>query len=220
MFEGNADRTSDNEPPVRVWKLGSILNSFFIGCIPQIMLIAFDHYRKVTDWGFEDVNQDNNGLLKSSNANIIFSIVTLSLYLFLTIIFFSWNILFQYNGLLCTLCKTICRPFPNPCSHPIPEESDSSTVNKEENQERDDELSSNPTPEESDPSTVNNEDNQARDDELSSNPKPDESDATPVNNQENIERDKELSANHLTSENQYEETARDEGHIEVTFLSH
>ena len=43
-------------------------------------------------------------------------------------------------------------------------------MNKEENQERDDELSSNPTPEESDPSTVNNEDNQAREDELSSNP--------------------------------------------------
>ena len=31
MFEGNPDRAGDNQPPVRVWKLGSILNSFFIG---------------------------------------------------------------------------------------------------------------------------------------------------------------------------------------------
>ena len=31
MFEGNPDQTDDNQPPVRVWKLGSILNSFFIG---------------------------------------------------------------------------------------------------------------------------------------------------------------------------------------------
>ena len=220
MFEGDPDQTDDNQPPVRVWKLGSILNSFFIGCIPQVMLIAFDHYRKVPDWDFEDEVQDNNALLKSPTANIIFSIATLALYLCITIIFFSWNILFQDNGLLCTLCKTICRPFPNPCSHPIPEESESSTVNKEENQERDDELSSNPTPEESDPSTVNNEDKQARDDELSTNSKPDELDTTPVNNEENLEKDEELSTNDLTSENQNEETARDEGHIEVSFLFH
>ena len=85
MFEGNPDRNVDNRPPIRVWKLGSILNSFFMGCIPQIMLIIFDHYRKVPDWDFEI--GDNNALLKSPNGNFIFSITTLALYLCLTIIF-------------------------------------------------------------------------------------------------------------------------------------
>ena len=33
MFEGNPDQGDVNQPPVRVWKLGSILNSFFMGCI-------------------------------------------------------------------------------------------------------------------------------------------------------------------------------------------
>ena len=41
-----------------------------------------------------------------------------------------------------------------------------------------------------------------------------------MNNKENLERDEELSANDSTSESQYEGTARDEAHIEVSFLSH
>ena len=147
MFEGNPDRNGHNEPPVRVWKLGSILNSIFMGCIPQIMLIAFDHYRKVPDWNFETSLQDNNALLKSPTGNFIFSITTLALYLCLTTIFFSWNILFKNDGLLCTLCKTLCRPFSNPCSSPIPEESDPSTVNDDEEEENDHEPSmENPSP--------------------------------------------------------------------------
>ena len=38
MFEGNPEERDDNAPPVRVWKLGSIVNSVFIGCLPQILL--------------------------------------------------------------------------------------------------------------------------------------------------------------------------------------
>ena len=111
MFEGNPDQIDDNQPPVRV---GSILNSFFIGCIPQIMLIAFDHYRKVPDFEFESDFQSSNALLKYRNGNTIFSIATLALYLCLTTLFFAWDKLFKDDGLLCTLCKT-CRSFPYPC---------------------------------------------------------------------------------------------------------
>ena len=140
MFEGDPDQNGDNRPPVKVWKLGSILNSFFMGCIPQIMLIALDHYRKVPDWDFEDLEglgQDNNALLKYSNGNTIFSIATLSLYLCLTTIFFGWDKLFKDDGILCTFCKIICRRFRNPCSSPSSEASDKSTVNNEEIPQKD-----------------------------------------------------------------------------------
>ena len=47
MFEGNPDQQDDNEPPVRVWKLGSVVNSVYIGCLPQILLVTMDIYRQV-----------------------------------------------------------------------------------------------------------------------------------------------------------------------------
>ena len=114
MFEGNLDQSGDDRLPIRIWKLGSILNSFYMGCIPQIMLVAFDHYRKVPDFEFESDFQSSNALLKYRNGNTIFSIATLALYLCLTTLFFAWDKLFKDDGLLCTLCKT-CRSFPYPC---------------------------------------------------------------------------------------------------------
>ena len=40
MFDCNPDPSGDNQSTVLFWKLGSISNTIFIGCIPQIMLIA------------------------------------------------------------------------------------------------------------------------------------------------------------------------------------
>ena len=103
-----------------------------MGCIPQIMLIAFDYHRKVPGWSFIGISQDSNALIKYPNGNIIFSISTLSVYLFLLTIFFGWDRLFKNDGFLCTLCKTICRPFPNPCSSSIPEELDPSITSNQD----------------------------------------------------------------------------------------
>ena len=103
-----------------------------MGCIPQIMLIALDYYRKVPDWNFEDWRQDNNALIRYPNGNTIFSIATFSLYLCLTTIFFAWDKVFQDNGILFTFYKIMCRLFPNPFSFPLSEESDQSTANNEE----------------------------------------------------------------------------------------
>ena len=98
MFKGNENRDPNdgNQPPIRVWKLGSILNSFFIGCLPQILLTILDHYKGVTSWDFEEVYdgipmQDNNALLKHPYGNTILSITTFLLYLILTTIFFAWD---------------------------------------------------------------------------------------------------------------------------------
>ena len=143
MFKGNQDQNDGNQPPIRVWKLGSILNSFFIGCLPQILLTISDHYKGVTSWDFEKMYgdipmQDNNALLKHPYGNTILSITTFLLYLTLTTIFFAWDELHKKDGLFCTICKAIRQPFSKCYSSPISKEPDSSTANKDENPERDD----------------------------------------------------------------------------------
>jgi len=93
MFEGNPGHIGDNQPPVRVWRLGSVLNSFFMGCLPQILLLVLDYFRRVccsNPWPFIG-NQENNALIKHEYGNLIFSITTLFLYLCLTTIFFFWD---------------------------------------------------------------------------------------------------------------------------------
>ena len=44
MFEGNPDENSKNDQPIRVWKVGSILNSLFMGCLPQVLLVTMYYY--------------------------------------------------------------------------------------------------------------------------------------------------------------------------------
>ena len=102
MFEGNPDERDDNAPPVRVWKLGSIMNSVFIGCLPQILLIAMDQYRQVPTW-YRKTNvytRDSDGLIKHNYGNTIFAIASFLLYLFLTTMFFTWERKFKDNGCL------------------------------------------------------------------------------------------------------------------------
>ena len=151
MFEGNPDQSGSNQPPVRLWKMGSILNSIFMGCVPQTLLLVLDHYKGVPSWPFtreisvgkfvHNLAQDNNALLKYPYGNTIFAIATFSFYLFLMTIFFAWDKLFQDDGLICTLCKRICPPWRNPCSNPQSEEPNSSTGVDDENEKEDDEPS-------------------------------------------------------------------------------
>ena len=92
MFEGNSEEIGKKKEPIRVWKFGSILNSISLGCIPQILLLALDHYKRVPYWNFNgDRNHDTNALLKYPYGNTIFSISTFILYLCSTIIFFVWD---------------------------------------------------------------------------------------------------------------------------------
>ena len=89
MFEGNSEENRKTKEPIRVWKFGSILNSISLGCIPQLLLLTLDHYKRVPYWNFNgDSNHDTNALLKYPYGNTIFSVTTFILYLCLTIIFF------------------------------------------------------------------------------------------------------------------------------------
>ena len=142
MFENNPDQSGENQPPLRLWKLGSILNSVFMGCIPQALLIILDVYKGVPSWDFNAVNrsgvsiQDNNALLRYPYGNIIFSIATLFFYLFLMTIFFGWEKIFKEDGLLCAFCKSMPKPCPSPCCNPQSKDSDPSTSNEEENRDQ------------------------------------------------------------------------------------
>ena len=140
MFEGNPDEKDDNAPPVRVWKLGSIVNSVFIGCLPQALLVAMDHYRKVPMWyrkADDDLFADSNALIRYYYGNNIFAIGSLLLYLILITIFFAWDKIFKDDGCLSKLCKTIfCSPCPYPCDKPKPEESGPAIVNNQEDPEQ------------------------------------------------------------------------------------
>ena len=146
MFEENPENRNDNEPLVRVWKLGSIVNSVSIGCLPQILLIAMEQYRQVPTW-YQKAEEnsgyysDSNALIKHPFGNTIFAIASFLLYLFLTIIFFSWNKLSRKDGCLCKLCKSICPPCPSPCNKQQSEESDPSIVDNPDDPKNGFELS-------------------------------------------------------------------------------
>ena len=143
MFEGNPDERDDNAPPVRVWKLGSIVNSVFIGCLPQALLVAMEQYRQIPTWYqlieviYSGGDFDSNALIKHPYGSTVFGICSLLLYLFLITIFFAWENIFKDDGCLCNLCKSIfCSPCPNPCHKPKPEESDPAIVNNQEDPEQ------------------------------------------------------------------------------------
>ena len=142
MFEGDPDRRDDNEPPVRVWKVGSIMNSVFIGCLPQILLVTFENYKGVPLWSqnaevskLEGYYYDSNALIRYPFGNTIFSITSFLLYLVLTTIFFAWERIFKDNGVLCKYCKSSCPPCLNTRSARQSEESDLSARNGKDDSE-------------------------------------------------------------------------------------
>ena len=110
MFEGNKDQNGDNNQPVQVWKLGSVFNCFFIGCLPQILLLISNHYRKISLWYEKDFHHpsENISYLSFPRDNNIIMIITLTVYPCLVIIFFLWDEIFDKSGCLCKLWKIVC----------------------------------------------------------------------------------------------------------------
>ena len=119
MFEG----CKENNQNIRIWKLGSILNAFFIGCLPQLVLLVMDNYRSVTKWDFmslalqpEAIIENNDALFKSRNGNTIFSIVSGLSFFFLISVFFFTDKIFKYQGIYCKCFTILCCPCPRSCS--------------------------------------------------------------------------------------------------------
>ena len=117
-----------------------------MGSLSQILLIALDHYKGVTTWNFENFDpglpgQRNDALIQHPYGNTIFSITTLFLYLFLTIIFFFWEKIFNSKRLPSVLCKCIFPPYPDPSTHATSEQINLSAICIQEDPEKVNEYS-------------------------------------------------------------------------------
>ena len=107
---------------VRIWKIGTLLNAFFIGCLPQIVLLVMDRYRGVTSWDFlgfaltpEFIWENNDALFRSSYGNSLFAIISFVFFFFLILLTFFTDKIFKVFG---EYCKCLCTPFlsyPNNC---------------------------------------------------------------------------------------------------------
>lgn len=121
MFEGTSSKSSTKTLELRIWKLGTFLNGLFIGVFPQIILIASDIIRGVITWNFIESNlkeriiQNSDTIMKHRFGNIIFSVISIFVFLIIFILLLETDKLFSNKGLFCRLCKILCCPCPNPC---------------------------------------------------------------------------------------------------------
>ena len=102
MYEGcqENDQGPSRGNRIRVWMLGSILNSFFIGVLPHLVLIFSDFARGVTSWEFKKSDIANHkvsqtdALIKHPYGNLIFSLISISFFTLVILAFFcksKWN---------------------------------------------------------------------------------------------------------------------------------
>ena len=126
IFEGcNGNST-------RIWRLGTILNAFFIGCLPQIILLFLDYHRGVVNWSFIGISEDNartqnvqllnmyehnDALFKNRFGNSIFALTTGVLFLFLIIFTFLTDMIFQNNSIFSKCFSILCFPCPVVSKH-------------------------------------------------------------------------------------------------------
>ena len=120
MFEG----CKESNQKIQIWKLGTILNAFFIGCLPQLVLLVMDNYRGATKWDFmslalqpEAIIENNDALFKSRYGNTIFSIVSALSFIVLISIFFFTDKIFNHHGIHCRCFTILCCPCPRSCSN-------------------------------------------------------------------------------------------------------
>ena len=92
MFEGCKENN------IRIWKYGSLFNACFIGCFPQIVLLAMDFYRGSVSWDFignvlnyEQIFENNDALFKFTYGNSIFAIISGIFFLLLILLTFFTN---------------------------------------------------------------------------------------------------------------------------------
>ena len=126
MFEWYETTNQQGQCKVKIWKLGTIINSVYIGCIPQCILCFTDYYKGVHTWEFvgfagndfevENVHNDNNdALFKSQYGNSIFASTTAIFFLLLITLFFGSDTLFRERGIHFRCLTILCCPSPKPC---------------------------------------------------------------------------------------------------------
>ena len=126
MFEGYQSTHQGELQKIKIWKLGSIINAIYIGCIPQCILCVTDYYKGVHQWEFGKYGpaleerpgvsyENNDALIKHPYGNTIFSITTGTFFLMLIVFFFGSQNIFKERGIHCRCLNILCCPCPGPC---------------------------------------------------------------------------------------------------------
>ena len=93
MFEGHKSDNPGNHYNIRIWKLGSVINAIYIGCLPQCILLISDYCKGVHHWKFgrntDTVDSHDDALFKQEYGNTIFAATTALLFLLLIAFFFG-----------------------------------------------------------------------------------------------------------------------------------
>ena len=124
MFEGYKPDASKEVYSIRIWKLGTILNAFYIGCLPQCLLLGMEYYKGVPSWDFvgtkfmrsdRQIMEGNDALFKHRYGNTLFACISFVLCFILILTFFCSDKLFRKCGLHCKVFDILCCPSPQGC---------------------------------------------------------------------------------------------------------
>ena len=127
MFEGHMGGRRRNEYHIRIWKFGTLINAFYIGVLPQFILLILNSYREIPQWQFFGDSlwvkehlylfESNSALFNNWYGNIVYCIATCVLFSILIVLFFWSDVLFKEKGIHCTVLYVTCCPCPDPCIH-------------------------------------------------------------------------------------------------------
>ena len=118
LFEGYKSKELPNVYSIRIWKNGTILNAFYLGCIPPCVLVLMQYYRGIPSWFMSIPDHDfehNDSLFGFPYFTIGFSVVTCVFYFILILLFFCTNLIFGKCGVHCKLLNILCCPCPQNC---------------------------------------------------------------------------------------------------------
>ena len=119
--QNNYFKSPNNDYPIKVWKIGSIINAIFIGVVPQIALVIADFQRGVTRWQFNQTNLNNftsefnDAIFKHRFGNTAFSLICLVFFSIIIALFFYSDKIFVRNGIHCRVFNILFCPCPNSC---------------------------------------------------------------------------------------------------------
>ena len=121
MFEPYKDCGNNYEYKLRVWKKGTLANAFYLGCLPQCVLVAMEYYKGVPSFYFdcdgEDVALFNEALFKFNMqyGGIGFALLSSMVFSFLIFRMFCTDSIFKNQSPLCKPVHLPCCPYPQNC---------------------------------------------------------------------------------------------------------
>ena len=122
MFEGYKPDSSKEVYSIRIWKRGTIINAFYIGCLPQCLLFGMEYYKGVPFWDFVGttlknslIMEGNDALFKHKYGNTIFAAISFVFCFYLILIFFCSDKIIQKCGVNCRVFNVLCCHCPQSC---------------------------------------------------------------------------------------------------------